>query len=182
MVTEVNIRGLRHAAAVYNGDMFGMRTMSGCGVSGVDDAGATYFLPSDASNRALGLALRNCFICSRLLDQDEFNAFFAKEEAKRNKQSWTNAMTEHMGAKSFASLRRKMAWIGAYTADGDIHLQPTLNVDGRKWLYLPDRDVKDIKLHYDSDDAAIGAALREAFKRCEGTGRADLDFGDPLPD
>ena len=91
-------------------------------------------------------------------------------------------MIANMGTKSFASLSKKLAWIGAYTAGNVLYLQPTVNVGGRKWLYLTDRDVKDIKLPYDSDDAVIGAALREAFKRCEGTGRADLTFDDPLPD
>ncbi len=177
-----NVRGLRHAAAVYNGQMFGMRTMSGCGVSGVDDSGATHFLPSQISNRALGFGLRDCLENSRLLDQHEYNAFFAKEEKKRNKHSWSSAMSANMGTKPIAALSKKMAWIGVYTADGDLHLQPTYNASGREWLFLSDRDVKDIKIRYDSDDAVIGAALREAFMRCEGAGRADLTFEEPLPD
>lgn len=173
----------RDADAVYDGKAFGMRTKSGAGNSGVDDRGATYFLAPNVSNRALGAALRDTLEQTRLiLDDAEFRAFFSKEEVARNKQSWINAQVANMGERSFPVLRKKLVGIGVSVTNDLIYLKPTDNRNGRQWLYLPDRDVKDIKLPYDSDDAVIGAALREAFKRCEGTGRADMTFDDPLPD
>lgn len=172
----------KFADAVFDGVTFGMRTKSGDGRTWPDDEGATHFMPALVGNRTLGAALRDCLGRTRLLTGSEFRQFFSKAEMKRNKQSFIDAQVANMHAKSFAALRKKLAWVGIMVTNSELHLQPTYNASGREWLFLSDRDVKDIKIPYDSDDALIGAALREAFKRCEGAGRADLTFEEPLPD
>jgi CDI immunity protein len=173
---QINVCDLRDAVVVYNGIAFGMRTMSGCGIAGVDDAGATHFLAPGVSNEMLGAALHDCLQHSRLFDQKELDFFLTKEEMKRNKNSWIAAQSSNMGVTNFSNLRKKIAWVSATTVSGVLHLLPSLNSSGLKWLYLADRHSKDIQLPYPCDNETIGAALREAFRRCEGTGRADLSF------
>jgi CDI immunity protein len=175
-VTVRNELDWKFADAVYSGTAFGIRTKSGDGGSAVDDQGATHFLGSYASNIEIGTALRDCLEHSRLLSGESRKKFFEKVELRRNELSWRNAQVANMNSKSFSILRKKIAGVGLLVTRGSLYLKPTINRYGRIWLYLPDRDTKDIQLPYPSDNETIGAALREAFRRCEGTGRADLSF------
>lgn len=158
----------RYASAVYNGKAFGFRTQSGAGNSGIDDRGATHFLSPDVSDAELGAALRDTLEQTRLiLDHVEFRAFFSNDELKRNKQSWIDAQVANMYAKSYAILRKQLALVGVHVTNEMLYLQPSNNLYGRKWIRVPDHEVKDICILYASDDAVIGTALREAFRRCD---------------
>lgn len=181
---EQIIQNWKYASTFYNGIVFAMRTKSGQGNSGVDDRGATHFLPPDVSNRELGAALIDCLEQSRFILDVDYQAFFNTAEDKRNERSWRDARVKNMGVKSYSQLRQQLANVGVDMIDDILMLQPSNNLFGRDWLYFNDgrREEKDIKMPYPNDPAIIGAALREAFKRCEGTGRDALVFPEPQPD
>lgn len=188
-MNQYSYKDWRYAYVAYNGLAYGMRTMTGWGPSTVDDRGASHFLPPDASNHDLGAALLDCLAQSRFMTDEELGPepgkLFSKEELARNKESWKAAMLANMGMKSYPRFRKHQALLGVNVTDGILYLLPTINLNGREWRQSSDaaeRDRIDIKLPYPSPPREVGAALREAFRRCEALGAVKPEVVDPRAD
>lgn len=70
-----------------------------------------------------------------------------------------------------------------YSNKNNLVIYPTKNLPGKDWDNVDGgRASKEIIHDYPCPPAELGALLREAFKRCEGVGRDEIEFPEPLPD
>jgi len=63
-------------------------------------------------------------------------------------------------------------------------IRPSKNIRGKNWDNVDggDRSLKHFTLKYPCSAPELGALIREAFKRCEGLGRDQIEFPDPESD
>lgn len=193
-MSEEPTRDWRSMRAYYNGQVIALITCSGRGNRGPDDKGPVHFLPANVPNHLLGEAMQDCLSKSRFLLSAEWKVFFSKEEIAR-KDIWENdVLVSGLHAKNFKELKKKLMYVEIDKSDmnyetkvksdqRNIVLTPTKNVLGQSWDAVDGgRASKEIIHNYPCPPAELGALLREAFKRCEGVGRDEIEFPEPLPD
>jgi hypothetical protein len=99
-----------------------------------------------------------------------------------------------MKAKNYKELKKRLMFVAVTKSDMDNYtkelsnhnnliLTPTKNLLGKNRDNVDGGSAsKEIIHDYPCPASELGALLREAFKRCEGVGRDEIEFPEPLPD
>jgi len=177
MMSEI-IRG-NWAGAIFNGDFMCVETWSGYrGGSHADYKGKKIFLKPDASDEAIGLAVRDALTKSRWVlgapregstypagvefDSDLYDYQLNIERYAE----WTKALLDRYGYKTKRALFKDMENCSIETTGGIMKIIPKRHVKLEQWEGLGPNDAGAVEIPADSTPAEIGAALRLAFTRC----------------
>lgn len=177
MMDEV-IRGA-WADAIFNGDFMCVETWSGYrGGSHADYKGQQIFLKPDASDEAIGLAVRDALAKSRWVlgipragsvypPDVEFDPdlYDYKLNAERY-AAWTKELMERFGYKTKRALFKDMENCAIEAIGGIMKIIPKRHIKLEAWEGLGPNNAGAVEISADSSPAEIGAALRLAFTRC----------------
>ncbi|MFO1496584.1 MAG: contact-dependent growth inhibition system immunity protein [Lysobacterales bacterium] len=168
------------ASASFYGDFFYIVTLSGFGRVVPDPEGASGFLPPGASDQELGELTGRCLAMSRVLDtRDKRGDLFDADRLKTASTKWETEVMAIYGYKSSSAIYRWRRSVGVECEHGRIELTPRFNDRGKRFTGEGIDKSQHILLPVDIDAARLGAWLREAFRRCRGSG-ADVPTA-PLP-
>ncbi|WP_373476333.1 contact-dependent growth inhibition system immunity protein [Sphingorhabdus sp.] len=187
------------AQAYYNGQLFVLFTCSGRSTNFVDDLGYVSFLQNDASNFEIGFELIKCFSKTRFLSSEESKIYLSKNEIIRKRKWLHSQLCNYMKEKRFKTLKERLMYVQIHKSDlisksayshriqhkpeDNLTFLSTRNLLGSDWGNIQaGYDAGVIAHNYPCPPAELGALLREAFKRCEGVGRDEIEFPEPLPD
>jgi len=161
------VKPRKWASARANAKLLAVGTWSGYSRKVLDAAGHHYdFLP-DVAEDALGAAVLDCLAHSRFLDTPELRAALLHPEVlARDYAAWIERLMQFGGYKTKRALFKEMlsCWI---EQDGDtITMQPSHHEKLDGWSGEGFTDADHVLVSAQASSSAIGAALREAFRRC----------------
>lgn len=161
----------KSAAAKFNGDFFEIVTLSGYGRLTADPLGLRLQLAPDVADQQLGEAARDCLAKSRFLDTPEKRGdLFHRDRIAAQAAAWESLIMERYKYKSKAAIYRNMRWVDVDEINDQIELTPSFNDRGKVATAEGITPDMHILLPSDVSVIALGAALREAFRRCRGPG------------
>jgi hypothetical protein len=161
------IRPLKWAAANTNNQLITVRTWSGYARQVSDPLGAQHDFRSDVGDEALGAAVLDCLSRSRFLDTEELRAeLYDPEAVRRRYEVWIERLMQFGGYKTRRALFKEMARCSMEQEDDTITIRPTHHEKLEGWSGKGFTEVDYVVIPASSAPAAIGAALREAFRRC----------------
>lgn len=161
----------KSAAAKFNGDFYEVVTLSGYGRLTADPLGLRRQLEPNASDLQLGEAVRECLAKSRFLDTPEKRGdLFHRDRMTAAAAAWETSIMERYKYKSKAAIYRMMRWVDVDEVNNQIEVTPSFNDRGKVFTAEGIAPEMRIQLPSDASATAVGAALREAFRRCRGPG------------
>lgn len=155
------------ASAYLNAKLLALDTCSGYRGTVADPAGAHYnFLP-DVTDDVLGAAALDCLALSRFLDTPELRAeLFHPDAVARDYAAWIERLMQFGDFKTKRALLKEMKCC-EIEQDGDaITIEPTHHEKLEGWSGEGFTEADHVVISALEPPAAIGAALREAFRRC----------------
>jgi hypothetical protein len=166
-VSNRPVKPRKWASACANAKMLAVDTCSGYRGTVGDPAGPHYDFSPDVTDEALGAAVLDCLAHSRFLDTSELRAeLFHPHAVATAYASWIERLMQFGGVKTKRALLKDMdcCWI---EQDGDaITIQPTHHEKLEGWSGDGFTDADHVVISAQESPSAIGAALREAFRRC----------------
>jgi hypothetical protein len=177
MMKEV-IRGT-WAGVIFNGEFICVETRSGY-QSGThtDPKGSQNFLEPNASDEAIGLAVRDALGRSRFVlgvpradvwihPDVEFDPELYDYKLNMDRyEAWTKALMVRFGCKTKRALFKDMENCAIEATGELIKIIPKRHVKLEAWEGLGPNNAGAVEIPADSSPAEIGAALRLAFTRC----------------
>ena len=161
------IRPRKWADANMNDELLTVSTWSGYRMQTGDPSGVQYDFRVDASDELLGSAILDCLSRSRFLDTEESRAeLFDFETGQRNYLNWIERLMQFGGYKTRRALFKQMARCGIEQEDGTITIRPTHHEKLEGWSGQGFTPADYVVVPASAVPAEIGAALREAFRRC----------------
>lgn len=162
-----SIRPCKWAAANMNDELITVRTWSGFARQVGDPAGAQHDMRSDVTDDALGSAVVDCLSRSRFLETEESRAdLYNFESGQRNYLAWIERLMQFGGYKTRRALFKQMARCGIEQEDDTITIRPTHHEKLEGWSGKGIAPADYVVVPASASPAEIGAALREAFRRC----------------
>jgi CDI immunity protein len=157
------------ASAKFNGAMFVLSTHSGFRRTVRDPAGGLHILPSVATDSALGAAVRDALSKSRILATEvERLPLYELTALKRNYEAWVDSLLAKSVKKSRSALFQKMADCSLELENNILSITPSKHEKLEAWGGDSSHLEAMLKIAIGSTDNELGAALREAFRRCTG--------------
>jgi len=133
----------------------------------MDPAGGKHDMRPDVSDETLGLAVKDCLSRSRFLDTEESRAtLYDFEAGQRAYLSWIERLMQLGGYKTRRALFKRMMSCGIEQEDDTITIRPTHHEKLEGWSGQGFTPVDYVVVPASASPAEIGAALREAFRRC----------------
>ena len=154
------------AAAFYNGHFFCVHTMSGYRSMGRDPQGKEHFLSPDATDLALGDAVSDSLVHSRILTLEQTADFFDYERGKKQYAEWVENLMNRFGYKTRKALFRDMHHCTIESQQGRLLIVPKHHEKLEGWSREKDDGIENVSIPSDSSPEDIGKALRLAFGRC----------------
>jgi hypothetical protein len=139
--------------------------LSGYSMVQREDDGYVVYLPSDASDNALGEALLEALDRSRFIWPPDEPEFFKWQRYMQCYQNWQKDFMRRYGYKTKRDAYKNMNWCRAERSQGTISIQPHKRDKPEYWNDLPKELT--VVIPATTDAAAVGAALRLALDRCE---------------
>jgi hypothetical protein len=139
--------------------------LSGYSLIQREDEGYVIYLPPDATDDALGQALLEALDRSRFIWPPDEPEFLKAERYMRCYRNWQKDFMRRYGYKTKRDAYKNMDWCRAMRSEGKISIQPHKRDKTEYWRCLPPE--RDVVIAETRDAAAAGAALRQAFDRCE---------------
>lgn len=140
--------------------------MSGRHGSRPDRRAFARFLPSDASAKDLGEAVRGGLNASRQIEDDhELRAFFDVETMTADARAWKEETARLYGYQSIDAMYTSMQNVGVIQTENQIQLHPSRQ-EGTGWTRegIPPEDSRVVPA--DASDEEIGRAAIEALENC----------------
>lgn len=158
-------KDLKMATVFYNGSFFWLNTQA-VGMIAVGDAEIEpQFLATDVDDETLGAAVQRSVLRSRQIEMTEFQKSFNSGAYNELDEVREKQVMQKYGYKTKRALYKNMDRCSVDLSDGKIKIQPMhhKSLDGYSATTSgPEPFVVDAAIC----DAELGAALREAFKRC----------------
>lgn len=130
-----------------------------------DNEGYVIYLPSDASDAALGQALLEALDRSRFIWPPDEMEFFEAERYVRCYRNWQKDFMRRLGCKTKRELYKNMDWCRAERSEGTISIKPHKRDSQPEYFTYFPAD-KNVVIPATTDPIVAGAALRLAFDRC----------------
>lgn len=164
---EKPIRHCKWADANMNDELITVATWSGYRMQAGDPSGAQHDFLVDVSDESIGAAILDCLSRSRFLETEESRAaLFDFEAGQRNYLAWIERLMLFGGYKARRALFKQMARCGIEQSDDTITIRPTHHEKLEGWSGKGFTETDYVVISTSAPLAAIGAALREAFRRC----------------
>jgi hypothetical protein len=161
------IRPRKWAGASKTDELVTVDTWSGYARRVMDPAGAQHDMQPDVSDEMLGAAVVDCLSRSRFLDTEESRAaLYNFENGERNYLAWIERLMHFGGYKTRRALFKQMMSCGIEQEDDTITIRPSHHEKLEGWSGKGITEADYVVVSASSPPAAIGAALREAFRRC----------------
>lgn len=161
------LRPRKWAAANATAELISVDTWSGYARKVMDPDGAQYDMRPDISDETLGIAVLDCLSRSRFLETEELRAqLYDFEAGQRNYLMWIDRLLRFGGYKTRRALFKHMASCGIEQENGVITIRPSHHEKLEGWSGQGFSDSDYVVISTSASPAEIGAALREAFKRC----------------
>jgi len=133
----------------------------------MDPAGALHDMRPDVSDEMLGAAVVDCLSRSRFLDTEESRAaLYNLENGQRNYLAWIERLMQFGGYKTRRALFKQMMSCGIEQEGDTITIRPTHHEKLEGWSGKGFSPADYVVVPASASPAEIGAALREAFRRC----------------
>jgi hypothetical protein len=139
--------------------------LSGYRMAYREDEGYIIYLPSDAGDDALGVALLQALDRSRFIWPRDERDFFNRERITQCDRNWQKDFMHRYGYKSKREAYKIMNWCEAKRSEGKISIKPHKQDGAEYFRNLPADDT--VVIPATKDPIAAGAALRLALARCE---------------
>jgi hypothetical protein len=132
-----------------------------------DPTGPQYDFRQDVSDEELGAAVLNCLAHSRFLDTPELqDELFHPDAAARSYAAWIERLMRFGGYKTKRALFKDMLSCQIEQEDDTITMRPSRHEKLEAWSGEGFTDADNVVIRTDAPPGEIGAALREAFRRC----------------
>jgi len=133
----------------------------------MDPDGAQHDMLPNVSDQTLGMAVLDCLSRSRFLDTEESRAqLYDFEAGQRSYLVWIDRLMRFGGYKTRRALFKQMASCGIEQEDDVITIRPSHHEKLEGWSGKGFSEADYVVISASASPAEIGAALREAFKRC----------------
>ena len=150
-----------------NGDLLSIGTMSGYARQVGDPEGAQHDMRPDVANDALGTAVLDCLSRSRFLETEESRAaLYDFQAGQLNYQAWIERLMQFGGYKTRRALFKQMMSCSIEQDNDTITIRPTHHEKPEGWGGKGFTPGDYVVVPVSASSAEIGAALREAFRRC----------------
>lgn len=131
-----------------------------------EDEGYVIYLKPDVDDETLGRGLLEALDKSRFIWLDDEPSFFDWERSARCFRNWEKDFMRRCGYKTKRDAYKNMNWCRVERSEGRISIQPRQRRDRPgEWIWLPPEQY--VVIPATRDAAALGAALRVAWDRCE---------------
>jgi CDI immunity protein len=161
------IKNRKWAGAFSNGAIVSVDTWSGYASTVGDRAGPQHDLRHDVSDEVLGGAVLDCLSHSRFLDTAELRAeLFHPDAVARSYAAWVERLVNFGGYKTRRALFKQMLSCSVEQEDDTITIRPSHHEKLEGWSGQGFSESDNVVISAAESQAAIGAALREAFRRC----------------
>jgi hypothetical protein len=153
-------------ASVHRTERFvSIEPLSGYRMAYREDESYVIYLPSDAGDDALGVALLQALDRSRFIWPRDEPDFFNRERITQCYRNWQKDFMRRYGYKSKRDAYKTMDWCEARRSEGKISIKPHKQ-DGPEYFRNLPADTT-VVIPVTKDSGAAGAALRLALDRCE---------------
>jgi hypothetical protein len=150
-----------------NAELITVDTWSGYARRVMDPTGPQHDMRLDVGDEELGAAVLDCLSKSRFLDTEELRAkLFDYETGQRNYAAWIERLMQFGGYKTKRVLFKKMMSCSIEQEDDTITIRPSHHEKLEGWSGKGLTDADNVVVSASAPPEAIGAALREAFRRC----------------
>lgn len=145
--------------------LISVEPLSGYRMAYREEEGHVIYLPPDANDEALGLALLQALDQSRFIWPRDEPDFFKSERYMQCYRNWQKDFMRRYGYKTKREAYKNMDWCWAERSEGKISIQPHMRDKPEYFRDLPPD--KTVVVPATDNAARIGAALRLALDRCE---------------
>ena len=166
-MTSRPVKPRKWASAYANAKLLAVETWSGYVRQVGDPAGPHYDLLPESTDDALGAAVLNCLAHSRFLNTPELRAeLFHPDAVSRSYAAWLERLIQFGGFKTKRALLKDMKCCEIEQDEGAITIEPTHHEKLEGWSGEGITEADHVVISAQASPSAIGAALREAFRRC----------------
>jgi hypothetical protein len=153
--------------AKMNNEFISLKTCSGYFNFLDDPEVPEYLLLPNASEEEIGRALLDALSRSRILIPQENRDFFSFERAGVRYEEWVKKIMARYGYNIRRAMFVNMKNCSVRSQDGQIIWGPSNHVKLEAWGRNKSDGIKDVVIPATSSAFEAGAALKEAFKRCD---------------
>jgi hypothetical protein len=155
------------ARAKINREILTVDSRSGYRGTVGDPLGVQHDFCADVDNGILGSALLDCLAHSRFLDEPELRAeLFHPEAVQRSYATWVERLMEFGSYKTRRALFKQMMSCSIKQEEDTITITPSHHEKLEGWSGMGFTDADNVVISASEPPAVIGAALREALRRC----------------
>jgi hypothetical protein len=166
-MTQIAAKPRKWASAFNNEALIAVETCSGYGRRVRDPSGPQYSLTSSATDEELGVAVLDCLSSSRFLDTPELRAASMHPDAlAQSYAAWLDRLMQFGGFKTKRALLKDMRCCWIELEGGNISMRPSHHDKLEGWSGEGFTDLDTVVVSAAEPASAVGAALREAFRRC----------------
>lgn len=167
MIGASPVKRRRWACAHANAELVTIETYSGYASTVGDPAGAKHDFRFDVRDEDLGAAVIDCLAQSRFLDTTELRLeLYDYEAGKRNYAAWVEGLMQFGGYKTRRALFKHMMSVSIEQQDDILSFTPSHHEKLEGWSGAGFTPADNVVISAIESPAAIGAALREALRRC----------------
>lgn len=161
------VKPRKWASAYANAKLLAINTCSGYRGTVGDPAGPHHDFSPGASDEALGGALLDCLAHSRFLDTPELRAeLFHPDAVAHYYATWIERLMQFGGFKTKRALLMGMQCCEIEQEGDSITIEPTHHEKLEAWSGEGFTKADHVVISAQESLSAIGAALREALRRC----------------
>jgi len=161
------VKRCRWANAIANEKILSVSTLSGYRGTVGDPKGVQHDFLLDVADETLGLAVLDCLAHSRFLDTPELRAeLYPPEAIERDEIEWTKRLMSFGAYKTKTALFKRMMNVFIEDDDGRLTFAPGHHERGDRWDREGLTDADNVLVSAADPPAILGAALREALRRC----------------
>lgn len=161
------VKPRKWASAYANTKVLAIDTCSGYRGTVGDPAGAHYDFSPGVTDEELGVAVLDCLMHSRFLDTPELRAeLFHPDAVAHYYATWIERLMQFGGFKTKRALLKDMQCCEIEQDGYALTIEPTHHEKLEGWSGEGFTDTDYVVISVREPPEVIGAALREAFRRC----------------
>jgi hypothetical protein len=157
-----------HGSVDCNGDFLWIRGLKQTGHAHISSKGMNVYIRLDSEYEDWGKAIRECFSQKTYIEYSKDTLDKLMAEARQDNEEQFQYLQQKYGYKTKNNMYKSMMSCSLSLTKGQLKISPMKRKGPGAWNGLEDE--LNIILKEDAPDEIIGAAVRFAFTRCQGTG------------
>lgn len=163
------MKNVKRSCVFFNKEFFWIHTQAVGMISVGDPLVEPVYLVPDADDSMLGATLRQCLEKSRHIEMVEFQKMFKAGVFNQLDEDRNQVAMQKYGYKTKRALYKNMLCCWISVSDGQIEIAPSRQKSVDSYTATKEGP-EPLVLDASIDDAELGSALREGFKRCTSAG------------